>query len=345
MKRRAFLKNTSLGLIGAGLASSVASTGDSAASSKREDDFSERGFITTEQNRIVFYTDAVTETIRVIHAPDTHLWLNDEREDPFRQYSDRMAAAYNQTRHFQTGDPTHPEEAFEQIIKIAAEADADLIALPGDMVSWPSELAIEWAHEKLESSDVPYLFVAGNHDWHYEGMEGSIDELRSEWIRRRLHPLYQGHNPMMAAYDMKGLRFLAIDNSTYEISDEQLVFFRDQVKSRMPLVLMIHIPMYAPGRPVSYGCGHPDWSAETDRNYIIERRPRWPETGHSRSTMNFYKELFNAPNILGIFAGHIHRQSVEYIHGIPQFVSDANATGAFLDITFHPLSEKDRNLI
>src|SRR5690625_6786791 len=66
-------------------------------------------------------------------------------------------------------------------------------------------------------------------------MEGSIDELRSEWIRRRLHPLYQGHDPMMAAYDMKGLRFLAIDNSTYEISDAQLAFFRDQVKSRMPL--------------------------------------------------------------------------------------------------------------
>jgi len=42
-------------------------------------------------------------------------------------------------------------------------------------------------------------------------------------------PLYQGKNPLMAAYDIKGIKFLAIDNSTYEINEEQLVFFYKQI--------------------------------------------------------------------------------------------------------------------
>lgn len=341
MKRRSFLKNTSIGLLGAGItAGSV-----SGKQENTSDRSANRTFVTSVENRVACYSDSIQNSVKIIHAPDTHLWLSDDREEPYRQYSDRMAAAYNQTRHFQTGEPTNPEEAFEKIIETAVEEGADLLVLPGDMVSWPSEAAVEWAYEKLENSGLPYIFVAGNHDWHYEGMEGNLNDLRQTWIQKRLSPLYRGENPMMSAYDVKGIRFLAMDNSTYEISDDQLAFFRDQVKSGMPLALLIHIPMYAPGRPVSFGCGHPDWSAETDRNYIIERRPRWAESGHSRSTMDFYKEVFHAPNLIGIFAGHIHRQSVEFINSIPQFVSDANATGAYLDITLNPLADRDKNLL
>ena len=91
--------------------------------------------------------------------------------------------------------------------------------------------------------------IHGNHDWHYEGMRGKLDTLRDTWIENRLLSLYQGKNPLMAAYDIKGIRFLAIDNSTYEINDEQLAFFSKHAASGLPLVLLVHIPMYAP----SYG--------------------------------------------------------------------------------------------
>jgi len=104
--------------------------------------------------------------------------------------------------------------------------------------------------------------------------------------------------------------------------------------------LLIHIPMYAPGKNISFGCGNPFWGAETDRNFELERRPKWPENGHTKTTFEFYKKVFDSSNLIGIFAGHIHRNSIEIIKGKPQIVSDDNASGAYLDIDLNPMEEK-----
>ena len=55
----------------------------------------------------------------------------------------------------------------------------------------------------------------------------------------------------------------------------------------MPLVLLVLIPMYAPGKGISFGCGNPNWNASNDRNYKLEKRPRWPEDGHSKTHLIF----------------------------------------------------------
>jgi hypothetical protein len=52
--------------------------------------------------------------------------------------------------------------------------------------------------------------------------------------------------------------------------------------------------------------------------------------------MDFHREVFSAPNLWGIFAGHIHRQSLDVLNGIPEFVTDANAQGATMDVEFLP---------
>ena len=236
--------------------------------------------------------------------------MDDERGTPFLNFSGRMAKAYNQTKHFKTGEKTNPKKAFKQAITFAKESNADVITLVGDIFSFPSELAIEWVLSEIEAIGIPYIYIAGNHDWHYEGMDGSLDSLRDKWIEKRLIRLYQGNNPLMAAYDIKGIRFLAIDNSTYEINNKQLNFFSKHVESGMPLVLLIHIPMYAPGKNISFGCGNPFWRAETDRNFELERRPKWPENGHTKTTFEFYKKVFDSSNLIGIFAGHMIMQNI-----------------------------------
>ncbi|MCG2590144.1 metallophosphoesterase family protein [Rhodohalobacter sulfatireducens] len=331
MNRLSFLQKAASGLFGIGWISQL-------GKQTQSDEWIAAGHesFTVSGNHVTFYVDDIKRPVKVIFASDTHLWRDDERGDPYRKYSDRMAKAYNETTHFETGELTNPEECFENIITYTQDVEADLLALPGDLVSWPSEAAIEWAYDKLEKSGVSYIYTAGNHDWHYEGMEGSLEDLRSEWIERRLLPLYQGKNPMMASYEIGGIRFLTIDDSTYQISDEQLAFYRDQTEDGTPTVLMMHIPLYVPGRSVGYGVGHPEWGAATDRNYELERRPRWPESGHTQTTMDFHEEVFNTPNLLGVFAGHIHRSTMESINGIPQFVSDDNASGGYMEIDFKP---------
>ncbi len=341
MKRRSFFKKTSTSLAGVGLTtSSFANTNNNNGSKNAA-----QVCVTIDEQDVFFYSDVINQSVRVVHIADTHLFTDDERGIPYQEFSHRMAKAYNQTTHFKTQVKTNPEEAFEQTLAFAKEVHADVITLVGDLFSFPSEAAIEWALSKLNDTGIPYIYTAGNHDWHYEGMEGSLDDLRDTWIEKRLLPLYQGNHPLMAAYDVKGIRFLAIDNSTYEINEEQLAFFTKQVASGMPLVLLVHIPMYAPGKKISFGCGNPNWGASTDRNFELERRPKWPETGHTQTTLDFHKNLFAAPNLLGIFAGHVHRNSIEMIKGKPQIVSDDNASGGYLDIHFLPMNNQDKKLI
>ena len=334
MNRRSFLKDSSILAGGLGL-----STLPNSEDKSQPNQPNSRAFVTVDQQKVSFYSEKINSSIKVVHIADTHLFMDDKRGEPFQEYSNRMAKAYNETTHFKYQNKTNPNECFENTLALAKEKKADLIALVGDIFSFPSELAIEWVLFKLNEIAIPYVFVAGNHDWHYEGMKGSLESLRDTWIKRRLLPLYQGNNPLMYAYDIKGVRFLAIDNSTYEINEKQLAFFNDQAKTGLPLVLMIHIPMYAPGKNISFGCGNPKWGASSDRNYTLERRPKWPEQGHTQTTFDFYNLVFNTPNLLGIFTGHIHKNSIEITNGIPQIVADDNASGGYLEIDFLPFKK------
>lgn len=340
MKRRSFFKKTATAAAGVGL-----TTSSLAFTSEKKIKNPIKVCATIDQEEVFLYAEEIIESIKVVHIADTHLFKDDERGIPYQEFSDRMAKAYNQTTHFKTRINTNPEEAFEQTLAFAKEVNADVITLIGDIFSFPSEAAIEWVLSKLKETGIPYIYVAGNHDWHYEGMEGSLESLRDTWIEKRLLPLYQGNNPLMASYTIKGIRFVAIDNSTYQINEEQLAFFSAQVASGVPLVLLVHIPMYAPGKKMSFGCGNPNWSASTDRNFELERRPKWPASGHTQTTLNFHKSVFSAPNLLGIFAGHVHQNSIEMIKGKTQIVADDNASGGYLDINFLPMDEKDKKLI
>jgi predicted phosphodiesterase len=324
MKRRNFIQTA------VATATAAALSNDAFASSTPK----LRSRFSLDQNKVKIYIPDFQKTVKVLFVSDTHLWMDDQRGEPYTQYSGRMAKAYNKTIHFQTGEPTHPNESFEKIISLAKTSNIDLLALPGDLFSFPSEAAIEWAYNQLRDLGVPYQYAAGNHDWHYEGMVGSRNELRKQWSETRLKPLYQGNNPLMTVNEMNGVRFVMLDNSTYEILPEQLQFFREQVKTQKPLVLFIHIPLYVPGRTMGFGCGHPQWGWETDRGYEVERRDRWPKNAHTNTTLYFHKEVFAAPNLLGIFAGHTHKQSLDVVNGIPQFVTDPNAAGGFMEIEF-----------
>jgi UDP-2,3-diacylglucosamine pyrophosphatase LpxH len=338
MKRRHFFQKA--GALSAGIALGLRQNSQAAeyAANFKEQPFT----VGINDYKVDYYVPGLGQSLSILHVTDTHLWRDDERGQPYRQFSKRMAAAYNETRHFLTGKITHPEEAFEATLLAAKEAKVDAITLTGDLFSFPSEAAIEWALERLEAAGIPYFYSSGNHDWHYEGMEGSLHELRETWIEKRLLPLYQGRNPLMYAETVKGINLINIDNSYYEILPEQLAFFQEQVRKGMPMALMMHIPLYAPGRSLGYGCGHPQFNAANDRNYELERRQRWPEAGHSETTKAFHRAVFEAPNLLGVFAGHIHRQTVDWVNGVPQFLTQPNAAGGYLEVNFLPMDPADQ---
>lgn len=287
-------------------------------------------------NKIKFTHPGISKSFSITMIADTHLFRDDERGISFVEYSKRMSKAYNNTKHFQTGQPINPEIAFQETLKIAQQEDSSLLALIGDIFSFPSEAAIAWAMEKVEAAGINCVYTAGNHDWHYEGMEGTSAQLRDTWINKRLGAFYKGRNPLMQKIDINGVNLIILDNSTYEINQEQLTFFNTCVSEKKPSVLMVHIPLYAPGRSVGFGCGHPDWGAKVDKGFALERRMPWRENGHTKSTLDFYEAVVSADNLMGVLAGHIHNQSIDVINGIPQIVSEANAEGGYLQVHFTP---------
>lgn len=295
-----------------------------------------RGTFSMDGNTIRFSHPGITQPCNLLMLADTHLFRDDERGEAYTAYSKRMAKAYNQTIHYRTGTTINPEIAFVETLQIAREKDNALLAMIGDIFSFPSEAAIEWALEKLNSIDLPFVYTAGNHDWHYEGMDGSSAFLRDTWIRNRLTPLYSGRDPMMQKIEMNGVNLIIIDNSTYEISETQLAYLNNCLSEQKPAVLMLHIPLYAPGRQLAFGCGHPQWCAQNDKNFQLERRLPWRASGHTQTTMQFHETVFNSPNLLGILAGHIHDQSIDIINGIPQVVTESNAEGGYLQVIFTP---------
>ena len=285
---------------------------------------------------VTMYLVGVTNFTRIIQISDTHLWMDDDRGIDYKKFSHRMAKAYNKTKHFLTGAETNPAECFEQTLNIAKENKADLIVLTGDIFSFPSEAAIDWVIKCLKETNIPFVFTSGNHDWHYEGMEGSIVDLRITWISKRLSALFPSAQYLHGVYVLNGVKIITIDNSTYQVNKVQRDFFKQEAESGSPVLLMQHIPMYAKGRNLGFGCGHPDWSGKNDTGFELEKRERWPMEGHSKDTFGYYIDVFSSNNVKGVFAGHTHQQSLDIINGIPQFVTDANAKGAYLQIDIFP---------
>ena len=325
MNRRYFISAT--GLTGAGLLFAAFTP---AAKQKELKDI--KGTFSSLKNEISIYTKANVKPTRIFHITDTHLSIDDERGEKYQEFSHRMADAYKNNTHFQNGENYSAKESFEWTLQRAKEEKADFLALTGDIFSFPSEAAVEWALNKLNETGIPFAYVAGNHDWHYEGMRGSSMELRNTWIEKHLKAMYQGNNPLFASYDFNGLRFICIDNSTYEILPKQLQFFKEQANSGVPIILMMHIPLYMPGRPMGYGCAHPEWGEKADCSDELEGREKWREGGHTKVTFDFYNEVFRATNLLTILTGHTHRTALDVKNGIPQVVSGHNATGYFSDI-------------
>ena len=323
--------------LGAAAASSV-SKAQVFANSK---DTPEGNFPTTtfssDRDSVRFYSKAVVEPVKILQISDVHLFIDDERGNEYRQYSERMSKAYNHTRHFESGAETNPQEALKDIAKRAQGQGYDALALTGDIVSFPSAAGVDYVKKTLSEVDAPFYYVCGNHDWHFEGMEGTERELRDKWIENRLKPLFpEGVNPLAYAIKLKGIKLLFIDDSIYEILPSQLEFLRKELADAAPSLLFMHIPLYAPGRRVAFGVGHPEWNAAHDGNYQIERRPRWPEKGHNETTYAFREEVLNAPNLIGVFTGHIHTTSLDVLNGKPSSVTRAANDGSTLKIEVLP---------
>ena len=287
------------------------------------------------------------DTLKILHLSDNHITVSNESDIPFQQYAERVDRAFSNTTHFRTGEPTTPLECFRAALQVAQSENVDMIVLTGDVVNNPSKTSVATVYDELEKVGIPYIYTAGNHDWHYEGLEGSSNELRETWRKKGLRPLYGTDSPPYSAVVKNGINVIAIDNSTYQVDDQQLAFFEQQMALGLPSVLLIHIPLCLTSFPCEIACGHPDWGSKTDKVYTIERRPRWPEEGNLKSTMDFVKAVSSSGNLVAVLCGHTHNARTDRITPLAfpeitspsavQYIAGAGAAGGYRLVSFEGL--------
>ena len=275
-------------------------------------------------NRLHMTCPALETPLRFWVAGDTHLALHDQRDDQYADFYRRMAQWPGDT------------QAFVRMLGEAKKAQVDLLLLVGDQISFPTLANVEFLERALASGGVPWMYVAGNHDWHFEGDAGRDPEQRARWIPRRLSALYpKTANPLCHSRVVKGVRFVMIDDSDYLITREQLEFWENEVAKGDPVVLAMHIPIWTEGwdRRDCLGCRA--WGAAIDRYWEIERRHRWPEKA-TPETFAFVESVLTAPNLIGVFTGHIHAFMAAKCRGVDMFSVPENRKGNRLEVDLFP---------
>lgn len=288
----------------------------------------------TNAMQTVIAMQDIAKPVKVLQIADTHISCDNESDKEYEQYSARMNKAFLQTKHYKTGEPTTTVACFKELMEVAKKENVDMIALVGDIVNYPSATAVEFVRGEVAATGIPYIYTAGNHDWHYEGMSGPADALRKEWCNNRLKPLYTSSNPLYSSTIVGGINMVMIDNSTYQVNEEQVAFYEQQIKKAEPVALFVHIPLYINSMRMS--CGHPSWGAASDKNFEIERREKWDTAGNKRSTVEFLQQVQKTEKLAGVFAGHWHQYySISHQH-IHQHLALPGFNAQHRLITFEP---------
>lgn len=290
--------------------------------------------IIVKNENVYFYVKGLEKSFTALFLADSHITVEDERGKDYYDYSKRMGGYAVEPENYGKSNGRECGLAFS--LDKAKEFDSGLVILGGDILNFPSLASVEFVAQQLNESGLKWAYIAGNHDWHYEGEAGTSGELRDKWIHTNLQPLYQGNDPMAYSIFLNNINFVFIDNSAFEITEEQVNFLRQQINKRTPIILSMHIPVYLQGHNIDYGCGHPEWNKEHDTYYEIERRKPWPEEGHTLTTLQFREIVLNNPEVIGIFAGHTHEEVVDFYNEKVQCVTDANYKNKHFIMHFVP---------
>jgi 3',5'-cyclic AMP phosphodiesterase CpdA len=230
---------------------------------------------------------------------DTHLAEADGR-DP---HPARQAAAHFQP-YFQERTPKNApaREVFAGLLERCRSLKPDALALTGDILHFPSVAGLELLRRSLEGKE--YLYTLGNHDWNFPYHPWNEATRQAHYPRFLGFP---GGDPACQAREIGGLRLVALDNSTYQVSLAQTEFLRRQLQDGRPCLLLVHIPLATPSlmpsvmarwnAPIVMG-GEEGWTAEARAKWLVGE----VEAG-TRACLDVVRQ---AENLVGVLCGHVH---------------------------------------
>ena len=228
----------------------------------------------------------------VLHVSDTHLTAVYPHEDRWKQEMSRADTPIFGARQ---------EEALAEAIAYA-KAHCNFLLHTGDLIDFVSEANLDLARRYLPEG---CLGALGNHEYSHYGWlvkkAGTVGPGREE-TRQMLAKFFPFRMPI-AAKEVNGVVFAAIDDADGTVSEEQVAQFRRIVKKGRPIILCMHVPFYTPG--ICRVCRR-WWKKGTDAANPELKLPDFERQRSDSVTRDFIAALKREPLLKGILSGHLH---------------------------------------
>lgn len=233
--------------------------------------------------------------VSVIHASDTHLTLADIRDG-----ERKVALGANRLGGF-----PHAETVLDELGELSRGMGLPIFHT-GDLLDFVSIPNLERARAFCQTHDL--FLAAGNHEFSLYVGEARED---AAYRNQSLHAVQAcfGNNIRMDSRVINGVNFVALDNGYYLFDEEQFEFLRGEVDKGLPVVLLMHVPLYEETlfademsrNPCGYLVAVPE---ELMRGYPPHRYEQQLADETTRRVVDY---IAAQPAVKAILAGHIHK--------------------------------------
>lgn len=248
----------------------------------------------------------------ILHISDTHLTLADRRDTERKNMLARRRVK---------GFPDACENA-EAAVKYASEKNITVMNT-GDLTDFVSYANNDRVKELMSRADI--FTCAGNHEFSLyvgEAWEDGAYRNQSLAFVQSSYP----NDIRFSSRIINGVNFVAVDNSYYLFEKEQLEGLKKEVSKGLPVVLMLHVPLYAPDI-YDYQIntlGNTDAALmnvpEEKMSFYSEHRFRQQKS--DETTAESYDYIVNEKAIRFILTGHLHYDFESHINGrLTQYVT------------------------
>ena len=260
----------------------------------------------------------------VLHISDTHLTDTFEDEHP-----DKRSNTLKRGKAF----GSQQEESLFYSLEYA-KGNCDFVLHTGDLVDFKSKANFELVKKYLGEN----MFCSmGNHEF-YEYTKDSPCKDTEEYKRESYPVLGETFktNPRMAAKEVNGVNFVALDNVFGYVAEDQVEFFKAEVAKGLPIALCMHVPIFT--RDVD-AVSWKFWK-KFGRRFTGDRKEE-PKKGSlfrqksDPTTVKFIEYLKGEKLLKAIFTGHEHLTFEErFSPSAVQYLVGGNYRFAARDIMF-----------
>ena len=202
-------------------------------------------------------------------------------------------------------------------VDCAKAAGADLLLLTGDIIDCPSDANVKVLKDGVRETDIPALYVVGNHDWSF------ADDYHTPNATAMHRPKFAdicNGDPNISWVEYEDLIICAVDDSRHRVFRETVDQFLALFEKKKPIILILHVPLYVASMEA-------DCFASWHQLLMMGEKAFY---GDDPQVKRFYEAVALAPDtpVKAVITGHLHFHHEDILpNGVPQIVTDKGYTG------------------